>query len=81
MSLETALPIMPPGSIILEVNWNGEILNSWHSNLFTLRTFSEAQIIVSLFILKFNFDIIIYFSFSRMATCTLVHLTTIFWPD
>ncbi len=50
MSFEMALPIMPPGSIILEVNWKGEILNSWHSNLFTLRAFSEAQIIVSLFL-------------------------------
>ena len=48
MSFETLIPIIPPGSIILELNWSGEIINSWHSNSKTHRTYSEGQIIVSL---------------------------------
>ncbi len=42
-------PSFPTGSIILEVNWNGEILNSWHSNSSDMQMISEAIIVVSQF--------------------------------
>ena len=48
MNFETLLPVLPPYSIIMEVDWNGKILNSWHSNSKDVRFFSDAKIIVSI---------------------------------
>ncbi|XP_057375784.1 adipocyte plasma membrane-associated protein Hemomucin-like [Daphnia carinata] len=45
MNFETLLPVLPPYSVILEVDWNGKIINSWHSNLSDVRFFSDAKII------------------------------------
>ena len=39
-------PPFPIGCIILEVNWNGEIINSWHSNSTDIQFISEAIIVV-----------------------------------
>ncbi len=51
MNFETLLPFLPPYSIIIEVDWNGKILNSWHSNSKDVRFFSDAKIIVSISII------------------------------
>lgn len=50
MNFETLLPVMPPYSMIIEVDWNGKIVNSWHSNLSDVRFFSDAKIIVCIFL-------------------------------
>ena len=47
MNFETLLPVMPPYNIILEVDWEGKIINSWHSNSRELKFFCEAKVIVS----------------------------------
>jgi hypothetical protein len=52
MNFETMLPVLPPYSIIIEVDWNGKILNSWHSNSKDVRFFSDAKIIVSISIIS-----------------------------
>ena len=74
MNFETLLPILPPYSIIIEVDWNGKILNSWHSNSKDVRFFSDAKIIVSISLVGINFCLVVtnhLFSLdSRMATCT-----------
>lgn len=51
MSFELMLPTLPKYSIIIEVDWAGKILNSWHSNSADFRFFSDAKIIVSIFCL------------------------------
>ena len=43
---------MAPYNIILEVDWNGQIINSWHSNAPDLQFFCEAKIIVSIYCIK-----------------------------
>ena len=80
MSFELLLPAIPPYSIIMEVDWNGKILNSWHSNSPSLKSFSDAKVIVSVN-LSTKLDIILVFTKRffyqyRMATCTLVLPTT-----
>jgi len=47
MSFESVIPLMAPYSVILEVDWHGKILESWHSNRADFSLFSEAKIIVS----------------------------------
>lgn len=47
MSFELLLPTLPPYAIILEVDWSGKIVKSWHSNSPDHRFFSDAKIIVS----------------------------------
>ena len=74
MNFETLLPVLPPYSIIIEVDWDGKILNSWHSNSKDVRFFSDAKIIVSIWISRnekfvcFNNSLV--FLSTRMATCT-----------
>lgn len=48
MSLELILPTLPEYAMILEVDWSGNIVHSWHSNSADLRFFSDAKIIVSI---------------------------------
>ena len=48
MSFESILPMMPRYSIVLEVDWQGKILESWHTNRTDFSRFSEAKIIVSI---------------------------------
>jgi len=45
MSFESILPMMPRYSIVLEVDWQGKILESWHTNRTDFSRFSEAKII------------------------------------
>jgi len=45
MSFESILPFIAPYSIILEVDWQGKILESWHSNQAEFSLFSEAKVI------------------------------------
>ena len=79
-SLKPVIALLPPGGIVLEVNWSGEILQSWHSNL-PGRFISEARIFVSwVFILFFISDPSIHLVFLyRTATCTWARHSTIFW--
>ena len=48
MSFELISPILPQYSLIIEVDWRGKIVNSWHSNLPDFRFLSDAKIIVSI---------------------------------
>lgn len=48
MNFETLLPVLPPYAIVIEVDWNGKIVNSWHSNSPDVRFFSDAKVIVSI---------------------------------
>jgi hypothetical protein len=47
LNLATLSPFAPPYSIVLELDWNGQIIRSWHSNQRDIAGFSEAKIIVS----------------------------------
>jgi hypothetical protein len=48
MSLSLLVPVLPPYSIIVEADWEGKIVNSWHSNSADKRLFSDAKIVVSI---------------------------------
>ncbi|XP_046452409.1 adipocyte plasma membrane-associated protein-like [Daphnia pulex] len=45
MSLNLLVPVLPPYSIIVEADWEGKIVNSWHSNSADQRLFSDAKIV------------------------------------
>lgn len=45
MSFESILPMIPKYGMVVEVDWQGNILNSWHSNTPGLSLYSEAKII------------------------------------
>ena len=47
MSFESVLPFVPSYAVVMEIDWQGKILDSWHSNQPDLRFYSEAKIIVS----------------------------------
>ena len=48
MSLSLLVPVLPPYSIIVEADWEGKIVNCWHSNSADKRLFSDAKIVVSI---------------------------------
>jgi len=45
MSFESVLPFVPSYAVVMEIDWQGKILDSWHSNQPDLRFYSEAKII------------------------------------
>ncbi len=51
VNFELLLSILPKYAIILEVDWNGKIINSWHSNSPDMCFISEAKVIVSIYFL------------------------------
>jgi hypothetical protein len=52
MSLNLLVPVLPPYSIIVEADWEGKIVNSWHSNSADQRLFSDAKIVVSILLTR-----------------------------
>ena len=71
MSFELLLPALPKYSVIVEVDWNGKIVNSWHSNSPDARFFSDAKIIVSTCFSSSVFLLLILVRVTfRTATCT-----------